>query len=154
MSHVSGWDAGKREKGQFKSHSILSQVLSKGGSGMFGLNDGMRFYVCQRHVRMNLGINGLYKLVSQEMKLPPLSGAVFIFFNKNRQQVKLLRWDIDGFTLYQKRLERGTFEVPVFDPQKKACQMSYRTLSAIMSGISLQTIRYRKRLNLDFAANT
>lgn len=49
---------------------------------------------------MNLGINGLYKLVSQEMDLPPLSGAVFIFFSKNRQQVKLLRWDTDGFTLY------------------------------------------------------
>ena len=60
---------------------------------MFGLNDGMRYYVCQRYVRMNLGINGLYKLVSQEMDLPPLSGAVFIFFSKNRQQVKLLRWD-------------------------------------------------------------
>ena len=41
---------------------------------MFGLNDGMRYYVCQRYVRMNLGINGLYKLVSQEMDLPPLSG--------------------------------------------------------------------------------
>ena len=52
---------------------------------MFGLNDGMRYYVCQRYVRMNLGINGLYKLVSQEMDLPPLSGAVFIFFSKNRQ---------------------------------------------------------------------
>ena len=38
---------------------------------MFGLNDGMRYYVCQRYVRMNLGINGLYKLVSQEMDLPP-----------------------------------------------------------------------------------
>ena len=37
---------------------------------MFGLNDGMRYYVCQRYVRMNLGINGLYKLVSQEMDLP------------------------------------------------------------------------------------
>ena len=75
---------------------------------MFGLNDGMRYYVCQRYVRMNMGINGLYKLVSQEMDLPPLSGAVFIFFSKNRQQVKLLRWDTDGFTLYQKRHLRDT----------------------------------------------
>ena len=53
---------------------------------MFGLNDGMRYYVCQRYVRMNLGINGLYRLVSQEMDLPPLSGAVFIFFSKNRRR--------------------------------------------------------------------
>ena len=115
---------------------------------MFGLNDGMRYYVCQRYVRMGLGINGLYKWVSQEMGLPPLSGAVFIFFSKNRQQVKLLRWDTDGFTLYQKRLERGTFEIPYFNPGKKACVMPYKTLSAIMSGISLRSVRYRKRLNI------
>ena len=123
---------------------------------MLGLNDGMRYYVCQRYVRMNLGINGLYKLVSHEMDLPPLSGAVFIFFSKNRQQVKLLRWDTDGFTLYQKRLERGTFEIPYFNPDKKACVMPYKTLSAIMSGISLKSVRYRKRLNIDgfTSANT
>lgn len=119
---------------------------------MFGLNDGMRYYVCQRYVRMNLGINDLYKLVSQEMDLPPLSGAVFIFFSKNRQQVKLLRWDTDGFTLYQKRLERGTFEIPYFNIGKKACVIPYKTLSAILSGISLRSIKYRKRLNIDGSA--
>ena len=70
---------------------------------MLGLNSDMSFYVCQRYVRMNLGINGLYKLVSQEMKQPPLSGAVFIFFSKNRQSVKMLRWDRDGFVLYHNR---------------------------------------------------
>lgn len=116
---------------------------------MFGLGEGMKYYVCQRYVSMNLGINGLYRLVSQEMRMPPLSGAVFIFFSKNRQSVKILRWDTDGFVLYQKRLERGTFELPLFKPGQKACQMSYRTLSAIMSGISLRSLRYRKRLSID-----
>lgn len=116
---------------------------------MFGLSDGMKYYVCQRYVNMNLGINGLYRLVSQEMRMPPLSGAVFIFFSKNRQSVKILRWDTDGFLLYQKRLERGTFELPLFKPGQKACQMPYKTLSAIMSGISLRSLRYRKRLSID-----
>lgn len=119
---------------------------------MFGLGEGMKYYVCQRYVSMNLGINGLYRLVSQEMRMPPLSGAVFIFFSKNRQSVKILRWDTDGFVLYQKRLERGTFELPLFKPGQKACQMPYRTLSAIMSGISLRSLRYRKRLNIDAQA--
>ena len=71
---------------------------------MFGLNESTQYYVCQRYVRMNLGINGLYQIVRTEMELPPLGGAVFIFFSKNRQQVKMLRWDGDGFLLYQKRL--------------------------------------------------
>lgn len=97
---------------------------------------------------MNLGINGLYKIVRSEMELPPLGGAVFIFFSKNRQQVKMLKWDGDGFLLYQKRLERGTFELPLFTPSNKRCEMSYKTLSAIMDGICLKSMRYRKRLHL------
>ena len=55
---------------------------------MFGLNESTQYYVCQRYVRMNMGINGLYQIVRIEMELPPLGGAVFIFFSKNRQQVK------------------------------------------------------------------
>lgn len=115
---------------------------------MFGINDGMQFYVCQRYVRMNLGINGLFNIVRSEMDVPPLSGAVFIFFSKNRQQVKMLRWDRDGFLLYQKRLERGTFELPLFKAGEKKAVMPYRTLSAIMGGISLKSVRYRRRLNI------
>lgn len=56
---------------------------------MFGLNENTQYYVCQRYVRMNMGINGLYQIVRTEMELPPLGGAVFIFFSKNRQQVKM-----------------------------------------------------------------
>ena len=115
---------------------------------MFGLEDSRRYYVCQRYVRMNLGINGLSRIVSNELKQPVLSGDVFIFFGKRRQMVKLLCWDGDGFLLYQKRLEKGTFELPLFKPGQKAVQMPYRTLSAIMRGVSLRSVRYRDRLRI------
>ena len=112
---------------------------------MFELTEGMSYYVCQRYVNMGLGINGLYKLVSQEMGEPSLGGGIFIFFGKSRQSVKILRWDTDGFLLYHKRLERGTFKLPYFDTSRKACRMPYKTFSAIMSGICLKSLRYRKR---------
>ena len=115
---------------------------------MFGLEESRRYYVCQRYVRMNLGINGLSKLVSQELKRPLLNGDVFIFFGKRRQMVKLLCWDGDGFLLYQKRLEKGTFELPMFKAGQKALEMPYRTLSAIMRGVSLKSVRYRSRLRI------
>ena len=115
---------------------------------MFGLEESRRYYVCQRYVRMNLGINGLSKLVSHELRRPLLSGDVFIFFGRSRQMVKLLCWDGDGFLLYQKRLERGTFELPRFKPGQKAAGMPYRTLSAIMQGVSLGSVRYRSRLRI------
>ena len=41
---------------------------------MFGLNENTQYYVCQRYVRMNMGINGLYQIVRTEMELPPLGG--------------------------------------------------------------------------------
>lgn len=44
--------------------------------------------------------------------LSPVSGDIFLFFGKNRQSVKILRWDGDGFLLYYKRLEGGSFELP------------------------------------------
>jgi hypothetical protein len=69
---------------------------------MFGLNESTQYYVCQRYVRMNMGINGLYQIVRTEMELPPLGGAVFIFFSKNRQQVKMLLESIvSSFLVYK-----------------------------------------------------
>lgn len=81
---------------------------------MFGLSESTVYYMCQHPVDMRKGINGLYKLVRSEMKMSPHTGSVFIFYGKNHQSVKLLRWDTDGFVLYQKRLEKGTFEIPKF----------------------------------------
>ena len=120
---------------------------------MFGLEDSRRYYVCQRYVRMNTGINGLSKIVVNELKRPLLNGDVFIFFGKHRQMVKLLCWDGDGFLLYQKRLEKGTFELPRFRPDLKAAEMPYRTLSAIMRGVSLKSVRYRSRLRIGNISN-
>ena len=107
---------------------------------MFGLEDSRRYYVCQRYVRMNMGINGLSKIVGNELKRPLLNGDVFIFFGKSRQMVKLLCWDGDGFLLYQKRSR--------FRPGLKVAEMPYRTLSAIMRGVSLKSVRYRSRLRI------
>ena len=39
---------------------------------MFGLEDSRRYYVCQHYVRMNMGINGLSRIVSNELRHPPL----------------------------------------------------------------------------------
>ena len=77
---------------------------------MFSLTSSSRYYLYQRHVNMGKGINGLFNLVRSEMNgLSPVSGDVFVFFSKNRRSVKLLKWDGDGFLLYYKRLERGSF---------------------------------------------
>jgi len=75
---------------------------------MFALTESTPLYLCRQAVDMRKGIDGLYRLVRTELQQHPLSGSAFVFFSKNRQSVKILRWDGDGFLLYHKRLERGT----------------------------------------------
>lgn len=67
---------------------------------------------------MRKQINGLAAIVEGSFKLDPFSGALFVFCNRNRDRVKILEWDGDGFWLYLKRLERGHFRWPELPPQK------------------------------------
>lgn len=94
---------------------------------------------------MRKGFDSLSGIVSSQMKGDPLSGSLFIFFNKKHNQVKLLLWEADGFALYHKRLEQGTYEVPEGDAANAAISISSQQLQLILDGISLRSVRRRKR---------
>ena len=116
---------------------------------MYSLTSGNKYYLYQGFIRMNLGIDGLYKLMrSQMQQLSPISGDAFIFFGRRRHGVKILKWDGDGFLLYYKRLESGTFELPVFNPHTGNYEISYPALTFILNGVSLKSVRLRKRFRL------
>lgn len=117
---------------------------------MFGLESCHRYFVCQHPVNMGKGIDALFNIITSESPLSPMTGDVFVFFSKNRQSVKLLKWDTDGFLLYHKRLERGTFELPQKNPITGYFELSWETFSFIMSGVSLGSVRFRKRYRTRF----
>jgi transposase len=94
---------------------------------------------------MRLGFYGLAGLVRTNLKQEPLSGDVFIFLSRRRNQVKLLQWDRDGFAIYYKRLEKGTYELPKINPETNHAQITSEQLMLILQGISLRSIRRRKR---------
>ncbi len=97
---------------------------------------------------MRKGIDGLCELVMHLLLEEPLSGQVFIFFNKPRDKVKLLVWDNDGYVLYQKRLERGRFESLPVDPDTPKISLQYDHLVMLISGISLKHVVQKKRYAL------
>lgn len=112
---------------------------------MFGLDSGTRYFICQHPVNMRKGIDSLFSLVMSESSLSPMTGDVFVFFSRNRQSVKLLKWDRDGFLLYHKRLERGSFEMPRMNADTGYGELPWDTFSLIMSGVSLDSVCFRKR---------
>jgi len=93
---------------------------------------------------MRSSFDGLSGLVRDGLQKNPLSGDVFIFFNRRRTQVKLLAWDCDGFSIYYKRLESGTYEVPA----NTSMELRSDELMLILQGISLKNIKRRKRYAL------
>lgn len=92
---------------------------------------------------MRNGFDGLSGLVRQGLSKDPLSGDVFIFFNKRRSHVKLLLWEKDGFSIYHKRLERGTYELP----DSATRELRSDELMLILQGISLKSVRRRERFD-------
>ena len=98
---------------------------------------------------MRKGFDGLSGLVRDGMTKDPLSGDVFIFFNKRRNQVKLLLWERDGFSIYHKRLERGTYELPSMSGPFTSAQLRSDELMLILQGISLQSVSRRKRFDTE-----
>ena len=112
---------------------------------MFALTSSMVYYLCPHDVDLRKGIYSLYQLVKSDIGRNPLSGEVFLFLGKNRGMIKRLHWQKDGFILYTKKLERGTFEVPAFNPDSGQYGMKWATFVLIMEGVRLRSAQYRKR---------
>lgn len=90
---------------------------------------------------MRKGFDSLSGLVKNELGEDPLNGDLYIFFNKRRSQIKLLSWDQDGYAVYHKRLEKGTYELPKSDEKGISAEM----LHYILRGVSIKDIVHRKR---------
>jgi transposase len=102
-----------------------------------------RCYLYRGRTDMRKGIDSLCGMVRNELGKDPLSGELFIFFCRQRRRVKILLWDEDGFALYQKRLERGTFEMPEGNTAHQ--DISAGQLNLILSGVNLKKVSHRPR---------
>ena len=107
-----------------------------------------RFWLYQQPCDMRKGFDGLSGIVRNEMNQDPLNGAVYIFFNKPRNLVKLLLWDTTGFAIYHKRLSKGSFGKPTVKSGTKAVSIRRDELLCILEGIELKSIQRRKRYSL------
>jgi transposase len=94
-------------------------------------------YLCCGHTDMRKSINGLAELVKSSFNLDRFAAAVFVFCNRNRDRVKILEWDTDGFWLYFKRLEKGRFRWPKAGDEPTMV-LSGEELSVLLSGVRVE----------------
>ena len=111
---------------------------------MFSLG-AARYYLYREPTDIRRSFDGLCGLVTERLGQNPMSGDVFIFINKPRNRMKLLKWEPGGFVLFYKRLERGTFEIPSASFQGLSYQIGYGELTMMVTGISMKYAKKRRR---------
>ncbi len=119
---------------------------------MLSLNSAYRYYIYRGITDFRCGMDSLSGLVRRELSIDPTGGEIFIFFNRKRNMVKLLHFEGDGFAIYHKRLESGTYELPAMTGGASSVEMSSEDLLLILRGISLKSIKRRKRFSLKKAS--
>jgi len=113
-----------------------------------------RYFMHSGKVDMRKGFDGLSGVVQQDFHQSALNGDVFIFLNRGRNRIKLLHWQGDGFVIYYKRLEKGTFEILNTDSLNKSIALTHQQLQFILDGIVLTSIKKHKRFQRTIVCNS
>lgn len=104
-------------------------------------------YLCVEPTDMRASFDRLAMIVREQLQHDPLDGSLFVFRSKRRDRIKLLYWDQDGYAIWMKRLEQGSFQFP--NPSTSADALSLTIsateLSLILSGIDLDSVKRRPR---------
>ncbi len=94
---------------------------------------------------MRKSFDGLCGLIETHFGQNPLNGHLFVFFSKNRDRMKILFWQIDGFVLYYKRLECGTFAWSEFIDASTGAEILAEDFELLLTGINPSTGKQQKR---------
>ena len=110
---------------------------------MLAFSSTLRYFVYSTVTDMRKGFDGLSGLVQNHLDRNPASGDVFIFINGPKSHIKLLFWDGDGYVIYYKRLEKGTFDLPSSDAN--CMELKRQDLMMILEGIKLEKCKKKVR---------
>ena len=112
----------------------------------------VRIFLAARPADMRRGFDGLARMTTEVIKQDPFSGALFVFRNRRGDRLKILYWAGDGYALWYRRLERGTFRFP--DCDGESAEIRGADLAMILDGVDLSSVRRRPRYALPTAATT
>jgi transposase len=95
---------------------------------------------------MRKSFDSLHALVRDYLELDAYAGHLVVFASRRRDRVKILYWDRDGFAIWSKRLEAGTYAIPgPEEPEERRREITAQELGALLSGIDLKQATRRKR---------
>lgn len=106
-------------------------------------------YLCYCPVDFRKNINGLAAIVQGTFEMNPFDGALFVFCNKNKNAIKVLKWDIDGFCLYHKRRDKGRFVWPAINKKEDdKVTITKEDLNRLLDGLVMEQFMLHKKYTM------
>jgi transposase len=110
----------------------------------------VRIYLATGATDMRKGFDSLAALIRDALGHDPLSGSLFLFVGRSRDRLKILYWDSDGYAVWYKRLEEGTFRLPSTRAAGAASvgasvELKASELAMLLEGIDLGSIQRSRR---------
>lgn len=104
-----------------------------------------RIWLAVEPADMRCGFDRLAELAASVIGQEPRSGHLFLFRSRGGDRLKVLYWDRDGFALWYKRLEEGTFRLPRAEAGAASVELRASELAMLLDGIDLRSVRRLKR---------
>lgn len=106
----------------------------------------VRVYFATQPVNLRKSFDGLSNEIRHALGYDPLSGHVFVFLNRRKNQVKLIVWTRGGFTIVHKKLERGTFTFPArVTADATSVVIDVHELAMLLEGIEIERAKTKRR---------
>lgn len=112
---------------------------------MLSISGTEKVYLAVGSTDMRRSINGLTAIVQQCFSLDPFSTNLFVFCNKKRTMIKILHWDHNGFWIYFRRLEKGTFKWPSGN-SNDTILVGSRELYWLLTGLSIEQKKAHRKV--------
>ena len=112
---------------------------------MIGLPDNVSIYLCTEPIDFRKGFDGLTGIVNGAMGHCVTGGSLFLFVNRKRDRIKALWWETGGLTLWYRRLEQGTVELPKAQEGQAQVTIDSVELAMWIAGIPLKSASVRRK---------
>ncbi len=115
---------------------------------MLNINSSTRVFICSQLVNMHFSFDALCGLVTAHFGLNPVSGHLFVFFSKRKDRMKIITREPDGFAIYYKRLDRGTYSWILELALDEQGEMQAADFLLILTGINPEKVNQQHSIEL------
>jgi transposase len=113
-------------------------------SKILSLSVDANFYLYRKPVKMSRSFDGLAALIRTEMDKDIINGDVFIFLSRQRTTIKIFVYENKGFSIFYRRLDAGSFQLPAIVGDNVSYQMTAEQMRYMLSGMTLEDGGYVK----------